>query len=1473
MMVDYVVTATMQDGISAGADAATAALNKTADAADNLTAAVTRVGPSAQTLVNKLDDTTRATNSYQKAVAALARDSATLDAGVAAGTITETQRAAVLAKLQSNVMAAQQAMANTVPASDALSKAHGVATVAANGASEAHAGFYREIVVLGHEMLNGNYSRIPGSMAVLAERSGSLNTIFSALGTIVTGWGGPFTLAIAGMGAMGYAAETNQRQLLGLQAALMATRADYVSMASEAQAAARAVAGSSGFSGFSGSDTLAAAQAIGGVPNFVGSQQQLESLIRTAGDLATVWGQTLPDAAKVLAKAMQDPGAEADELAKQKFPGMTQALVDQIKSLENSGNSAAAFGKVLDALKAQTNGAAVSTKTDLQQALTDLGNSFSLTGKGGRGLGDDIVWLTARMLELVAATNWVGTAYRAVVNGIVSGGSPIPPGVTSQIYSIAQQANFGGSTDVSAAQADLAIKIAKQESGGRQFDSSGNVLTSPAGAIGVMGLMPGTAADLGVNPYNQQENIAGGEAYIAQLWSKYNGDPALVAMAYNWGPGNVDAFLAGNKAIAQVPKETQAYVQAVAGVSVSSIPTAGAVNVGGVTDTPQQVIDKAVAKADQSGVAAVTAGSAQDQIKLYTAALADLAAQGDTTSLSVQKITEALQKANVEYYNAIDPVQKLGRDIDQQIAGQDQIAQAWQQGAGAAVDATNAVKAQQQALQYAAPGTQQYATIVAYLTDKYNQLSAAQQGALAAQDINKQQQQLQVLQEESNTLGETADVRARDLATMQAQQYVQTSLTKATQAERDAYVANAQAISDATQQLAHQQAALQEVANIANQISDQIGQGLVDAFVSGQGAAVSFGGVAKAILADILNEVIKLAVVAPIINSLFGTNQVTLGGVVGALGGGSGSSGGADGGSLLSSGGSLLNLLGMSGIGDSLGITGAGGLLGTTLWSSSVAPTGFAFAGEDAGLANIANSEALSGTLGASTSLGSLLGGAGLGIGAGMLINSLWGAKNPTSQAIGTAGSIVGAVGGAALGSVILPGVGTVLGGLLGGMLGGSAGLFGPGPENPWSQTSVGVGDDGLLSVGGTMSQVVNTGPEVANLTQQLAQIDSYLTANKLAVNSDPGIFYIGQGGGPYKFSDMYTPNETGETAFQQLQFHDTGTDSLATVTNTALSGQTFATLNDLATAIQNVDTFVNTTVPSLEAFGTTTGSLQQSIDSITSQFSGAIATAHQLNYAESDLTAARDKAIQAAKDAVTAQIATMDAGFNDTYLSAAASISGSPTDALAATLASFDTAAQQQTDQLTSTLVGIYGDSYKATADYADQMALLEKSLGEQRLAIQAQYNNQLAQTAEQAVTSLSSYVSKLALSSNSPLSPQDQYGLASTQFNTDLAAAEGGSFTAYSGITNDADTLLSASRALYGSGTGYVTDFQRVLDALGQLASVTPDTLTNDVLISETRTQTQQLSDSLAAVVAAVNQVNSTLVSASGMPARVGA
>lgn len=78
--------------------------------------------------------------------------------------------------------------------------------------------------------------------------------------------------------------------------------------------------------------------------------------------------------------------------------------------------------------------------------------------------------------------------------------------------------------------------VAQIESGLRQS------AVSPKGAIGLMQLMPGTAAALQVNPTEASANASGGARYLRELLLRYKGDSVLALAAYNAGPGAVQKF-------------------------------------------------------------------------------------------------------------------------------------------------------------------------------------------------------------------------------------------------------------------------------------------------------------------------------------------------------------------------------------------------------------------------------------------------------------------------------------------------------------------------------------------------------------------------------------------------------------------------------------------------------------------------------------------------------------------------------------------------------------------------------------------------------------------------------------------------------------------------------------------------------------------------------------------------------------------
>ncbi len=127
----------------------------------------------------------------------------------------------------------------------------------------------------------------------------------------------------------------------------------------------------------------------------------------------------------------------------------------------------------------------------------------------------------------------------------VPASAPQPKLTNADVHQLIAQAGANHNLDV-----DLLASVVRAESGG-------NILAvSRTGAQGLMQLMPGTAAELGVtDSFHADQNINGGTAYLDALLLRYHDHLALALAAYNAGPAAVDKYHG-------VPpyRETRAYV-------------------------------------------------------------------------------------------------------------------------------------------------------------------------------------------------------------------------------------------------------------------------------------------------------------------------------------------------------------------------------------------------------------------------------------------------------------------------------------------------------------------------------------------------------------------------------------------------------------------------------------------------------------------------------------------------------------------------------------------------------------------------------------------------------------------------------------------------------------------------------------------------------------------------------------------------
>jgi len=109
---------------------------------------------------------------------------------------------------------------------------------------------------------------------------------------------------------------------------------------------------------------------------------------------------------------------------------------------------------------------------------------------------------------------------------------------------------------------DYFVRQIEQESG---FNPNS---VSPSGAVGIAQFLPGTAAGLGINPWDPIQALRGAAQLMANYAHQYGGDYAKALAAYNGGAGTVQNALnnCGANWLNCLPGETRRYIYTIMGI-------------------------------------------------------------------------------------------------------------------------------------------------------------------------------------------------------------------------------------------------------------------------------------------------------------------------------------------------------------------------------------------------------------------------------------------------------------------------------------------------------------------------------------------------------------------------------------------------------------------------------------------------------------------------------------------------------------------------------------------------------------------------------------------------------------------------------------------------------------------------------------------------------------------------------------------
>lgn len=319
-------------------------------------------------------------------------------------------------------------------------------------------------------------------------------------------------------------------------------------------------------------------------------------------------------------------------------------------------------------------------------------------------------------------------------------------------------------------------------------------------------------------------------------------------------------------------------------------------------------------------------------------------------------------------------------------------------------------------------------------------------------------------------------------------------------------IAKELALADAvarTRQEAQQYEAIRaKGAELFNDLADMVEQA---GQRGGKGFFASFVDWGRAAIKTLAREMLFRPIIQPVLTSLVGSVP-QLFGLAGASGASAASSGGL--GSIMSP---ITDILGMAKnfAGDIFGTASSwmnniGASLGfaSTYMTPMATSTALGVAGIPGGVTGSTMGAATNvGGLFGSTTLSGFLGGAGLGFGAGSLLNSLLGG----SQVGGTVGSGIGSLAGAGLS--LIPGMQipgmllSILGGAGGGLLGG---LLGGDEQRPLGNAQLGAVKNGRLTFGSTTTlDGYDNSREIAQMQQAVSTVNSIIDKFGLTLNED----------------------------------------------------------------------------------------------------------------------------------------------------------------------------------------------------------------------------------------------------------------------------------------------------------------------------------------------------------------------------------
>jgi phage-related minor tail protein len=253
--------------------------------------------------------------------------------------------------------AAKKSQAAVQQFTEGVKQAADTTTASMNKAGIATAGTTRELIVLAHEVVSGNFSRIPGSMMVLAERSGNLHGIVAGLAEV---FANPLVLAVtAATAVFGYfeiSAFNTQKALEEVQIGLIATGQSGKLSEDQIKSYTKELSDMAGVSKKEAVESLDNLVRVAGL-----SEEKIHALQKSMYDISAAMRTDVPGASKIVAEAMEDPVRALEKLQKQ-YNLLSVAQLEEFRTAQLAGDKEKEQAILVEALT--TNFAGLSDKIE-----------------------------------------------------------------------------------------------------------------------------------------------------------------------------------------------------------------------------------------------------------------------------------------------------------------------------------------------------------------------------------------------------------------------------------------------------------------------------------------------------------------------------------------------------------------------------------------------------------------------------------------------------------------------------------------------------------------------------------------------------------------------------------------------------------------------------------------------------------------------------------------------------------------------------------------------------------------------------------------------------------------------------------------------------------------------------------------------------------------------------------------------------